>query len=1201
MRRAADVRSRTLRVPLVLIAVAVLSACAGSRKAANPDNEPTLASLAGRSVPVDADRRIATSEAQAMAAYRDFLAATAKTPQARPRAEAMRRLGDLELDRAEAAAEALPSAGGASSGAGSAAPAGIDTRAAIARYQERLKAFPQDPGNDQVLYQLARAQELGGDLPASLQTLDRLVAEHPKTVHRAEAQFRRGELLFNARRYPQAEAAYADVLQTDAPLRDRALYMLGWSQFKQSRLPEALQAFFGVLDAKLPLPGDNSSKAAAPASAAAAASGATGDADELAHLSRGDRELLEDTLRVMSISLASLQGAASIPPYIDREARRAYEPRVYRELGELYIRQDRVKDAADTFSAFTRRKPLNAQAPVLQARVIEIYEQGGFAGQALDAKRDYVTRYGADSEFRKANPAGWAQAAPRVKQHLDDLARVHHAAAQKARAARDGATASRETQEAIRWYTAFIEGFPKADETPARHFLLAELLADDQRIADSASAFEQVAYGYPQHARSAEAGYAAVLARRAVAGEPGSAAAATAAGGAARLATDSAVRFATTFPTDPRATAVLTDASDRLMQQGDLDGATRIARQVLAAGADRAASGASTAASGPPQAAAATADQRRVAHAVLGQAAFERKDYAAAEAAYAQALTENATAPNASTDAAVTRRQRDLSERLAAAVYRQGEAARSAGRPDAAIGHFDRVASVAPASTVAAAAQFDSAAVRIEQKDWEGASRTLEDFRQRHAGHPLQAEVPARLALVQMERGQWAAAAVEFERLAAAPSPAALAAAGGDRDAVSRSALYQAAELHERGGDRPRAAQALDRYAKSHPQPAPAAIEARWRLVGLLRAEPALAASLTPAAAATPVAGGSGPTPRAGSRASRPAVAPAVAARSAADAAPARIQALLREIVEADAAAGSSRTDRTRTVAGLARLELTEPQWESYRQVALVEPLQRNLALKKQRMQSLLEAYAAAGGDGASAEVTTAATTRTAALYQDFGRALMGSQRPRGLNKAALEQYNVMLEEQAFPFEEKAIALHEANARRTTQGVYDEAVQQSLTALAALKPVRWGKAERGDPVPAGETAIARAERLGRLEKAAQAAPGDAAAWTRLGLARRQAGRFADARTAYERALSIDPQQAAPTLNLAILHDLYLGEPQRAAGLYERYAALVPAEAATVNRWLAEIRQRQTRAASDVAPAATGPQAQAATPNRETAR
>ena len=112
-------------------------------------------------------------------------------------------------------------------------------------------------------------------------------------------------------------------------------------------------------------------------------------------------------------------------------------------------------------------------------------------------------------------------------------------------------------------------------------------------------------------------------------------------------------------------------------------------------------------------------------------------------------------------------------------------------------------------------------------------------------------------------------------------------------------------------------------------------------------------------------------------------------------------------------------------------------------------------------MDAALQAFAQAS-NSAAPEVVTAATFHTAALYQDFGKALMQSQRPKGLNKAALEQYNVMLEEQAFPFEEKASDLHETNARRAAAGRYDEWVKKSFTALRELRPVRYGKNERGE-------------------------------------------------------------------------------------------------------------------------------------------
>ena len=71
----------------------------------------------------------------------------------------------------------------------------------------------------------------------------------------------------------------------------------------------------------------------------------------------------------------------------------------------------------------------------------------------------------------------------------------------------------------------------------------------------------------------------------------------------------------------------------------------------------------------------------------------------------------------------------------------------------------------------------------------------------------------------------------------------------------------------------------------------------------------------------------------------------------------------------------------------------------------------------------------------------------------------MASERPKGLDAEAKEQYDVLLEEQAFPFEEKSIELHEVNAKRAGDGVYDDSVRRSFEVLAKLKPARYAKAE----------------------------------------------------------------------------------------------------------------------------------------------
>jgi hypothetical protein len=169
----------------------------------------------------------------------------------------------------------------------------------------------------------------------------------------------------------------------------------------------------------------------------------------------------------------------------------------------------------------------------------------------------------------------------------------------------------------------------------------------------------------------------------------------------------------------------------------------------------------------------------------------------------------------------------------------------------------------------------------------------------------------------------------------------------------------------------------------------------------------------------------------------------------------------LKDIVAADRAAGAARTDRSRALAAKATLTLAIPVRDDFRRIKLVVPLKKSLAEKRKAMEAALKAYEQAA-DYQVSEVTTAATFESAELYRQLGKDLMSSERPKKLSKEEMEQYDVLLEEQAFPFEEKAIKLHEVNAARTKDGTYDEWVQKSFTALAQLNPGRYGKVEIGE-------------------------------------------------------------------------------------------------------------------------------------------
>ena len=77
----------------------------------------------------------------------------------------------------------------------------------------------------------------------------------------------------------------------------------------------------------------------------------------------------------------------------------------------------------------------------------------------------------------------------------------------------------------------------------------------------------------------------------------------------------------------------------------------------------------------------------------------------------------------------------------------------------------------------------------------------------------------------------------------------------------------------------------------------------------------------------------------------------------------------------------------------------------------------------------------------------------------EFSTSLMESERPAGLTEAERLDYEMVIEEEAFPFEERAIQIHEQNFELLAGGIYNPWVQKSLDQLAVLMPGRYAKNE----------------------------------------------------------------------------------------------------------------------------------------------
>ena len=348
-----------------------------------------------------------------------------------------------------------------------------------------------------------------------------------------------------------------------------------------------------------------------------------------------------------------------------------------------------------------------------------------------------------------------------------------------------------------------------------------------------------------------------------------------------------------------------------------------------------------------------------------------------------------------------------LVDNLAASIYKQGEQAKDAKDYRLAVHHFLRVGRTSATSKIRPNAEYDGAAALIELKDWQAATTVLKEFRQAFPGHSLQPEVTKKLAYVYKESGRLSLAANEFERIERESQD----------DDVRREALLMAAELYAEDGKQLRRLEVYRRYVGYFPQPLEVNLETRSKIAEILKEQNDREAYLNE----------------------------------------------LRQIVAIDAAAGNARTDRTRYLAAQGALVLAESIFDEFTAARLVQPFEKNLLKKRNLMKTAVQQFNRLM-DYELGEFTAAATFYIAEIYNDFSQALMNSERPKGLSALEQEQYELAIEEQAYPFEEKAITVHESNLELISRGIYNQWIEKSLQKLAVFVPARYAKPEEASAV-----------------------------------------------------------------------------------------------------------------------------------------
>ena len=350
-------------------------------------------------------------------------------------------------------------------------------------------------------------------------------------------------------------------------------------------------------------------------------------------------------------------------------------------------------------------------------------------------------------------------------------------------------------------------------------------------------------------------------------------------------------------------------------------------------------------------------------------------------------------------------KRQELLELKALALYRQAEKLEPTDRAQA-VSLYLRAASESPRGTVGKSARQDAIALLLADEQWNEAIPLLESYVK---DYPQQANPEGKVIQLAMslERvGQWQTSAQYWEAILFSPPPV--------FEQPESELVWHIAQLYDKAGVPEKAIQHYRHYANSYPEPLLRLMQAQDRLIDLYTQK--------------------------GDRAS---------------------QAFwVARVIESFKTRKVEVGQESMTVVRRAlRWDLSDKQ-RMYEAIRLSSPLKLALLKKKNALKALVEVALLLAQTG-DIEAANESLYLTGEVYRKLALDLLESPAPQGLNELELSQYALLLEELAFPFEEKAIALHEQNMQHLASGTLNSWTLKSLNALKGLLPVRYDKTELG--------------------------------------------------------------------------------------------------------------------------------------------
>ncbi len=347
-----------------------------------------------------------------------------------------------------------------------------------------------------------------------------------------------------------------------------------------------------------------------------------------------------------------------------------------------------------------------------------------------------------------------------------------------------------------------------------------------------------------------------------------------------------------------------------------------------------------------------------------------------------------------------------LNTKLAESYYQLATQASSTNQYRKAAVFYLKANTTSPVTNVKKISLYDAATQYVLVKDWDQSIRLFKQFKRLFKNDKkLYRGAQEKLALAYRSSGNTKQAAV-----------AVLALANNSNSQEKQALLWEAANLFYKDNNTKQYLKTYDTYARLYPLPLERSLNAR-----LIIADYNLAKNN-------------------------------IKAR----------KSWLKSIVNSEQKYTKNSNQDANKIAANASLDLAEYALLDYKKIILTVPLKKSLAKKKKALKVTIKQFSNTL-KYADPDTQTVATYGLGEIYRDFADSLLKSERPKNLNEDELEEYGYLLEDQAFPFEEKAIKIHKNNFSKTQQGLFNKGIKLSHQSLIKLLPFQYNKVEITTP------------------------------------------------------------------------------------------------------------------------------------------